>query len=89
MANDIVLVRTQGALLTILFASGPAIMAALVIGVLVGLAQALTQIQDQSLPQTIKLVAIMIVVLLFGPLLGHQIVEQASTALDEFPIVTR
>ncbi|TIR30398.1 MAG: flagellar biosynthetic protein FliQ, partial [Mesorhizobium sp.] len=25
----------------------------------------------------------------FGPLLGQQIAEQASTALDEFPVVTR
>ncbi|TIW70394.1 MAG: flagellar biosynthetic protein FliQ, partial [Mesorhizobium sp.] len=50
---------------------------------------ALTQIQDQSLPQTIKLVVILLVIIVFGPLLGQQIAEQASTALDEFPVVTR
>jgi type III secretion protein S len=41
------------------------------------------------MPQTIKLVVILLVLLLFGPLLGQQIAEQASTAFDEFPIVTR
>ncbi|TJW30636.1 MAG: flagellar biosynthetic protein FliQ, partial [Mesorhizobium sp.] len=55
MNNDFILAKVQSALLTVLLASSPAIIAALAVGILVGLAQALTQIQDQSLPQTIKL----------------------------------
>jgi type III secretion protein S len=89
MASDFVLTKVQGALVTILLVSGPAIIAALVIGLVVGLAQALTQIQDQTLPQAVKLVAVMLVILFLGPVLGQQIVEHASTALDEFPSVTR
>ena len=89
MTADFVLARVQGALLTVLFASGPAIIAALLVGLLVGLGQALTQIQDQSLPQTIKLVVIMLVILVFGPLLAQQVTRQATMVFDEFPVVTR
>ncbi|TIT20370.1 MAG: flagellar biosynthetic protein FliQ, partial [Mesorhizobium sp.] len=46
MSNDFILAKVQGALWTVLFASSPAIIAALAVGILVGLAQALTQIQD-------------------------------------------
>jgi len=89
MTSDIILAKVQNALLLTLFASAPAIVVTLVIGLLVGLAQALTQIQDQALPQTIKLVIVMIVILLFGPFLGQQIAEYASTVMDEFPVLTR
>jgi type III secretion protein S len=89
MTNDFLLAKVQGSLLTVLFASAPVILAALVIGLLVGIAQALTQIQDQSLPQTVKLVAVLLILLVFGPLMGYQIAEQASAALDQFPQATR
>lgn len=89
MTEDFVLARFQEALLTVLYASAPAIIAALVVGLTVGLVQALTQIQDQSLPQAIKIVVILLVILIFGPLAGQQIARQATTAFEEFPIVTR
>lgn len=89
MTNDFILAKVQSTLLMVLIASGPAIVAALVVGLLIGFAQALTQIQDQSLPQTVKLVVILLVILLFGPLLGYQVANEASKAMDEFPVVTR
>jgi len=89
MNGDFVLAKVQTALLVVLYASAPVVITALAVGLLIGLAQALTQIQDQSLPQTVKLVAVLVVLLLFGPVMGYQIAEQASSALDEFPRVTR
>ncbi|TKT69259.1 flagellar biosynthetic protein FliQ [Aquamicrobium sp. LC103] len=89
MSNDFILAQVQGSLLTVLFTSAPVIVAALVVGLLVGFGQALTQIQDQTLPQSIKLVVVLLVILFFGPLLGYQIAQHASAALDQFPVVTR
>ena len=61
--------------LTLIVASPPLIAAA-VIGFAVALFQAVTQIQDQSLPQTAKIIAVGILILLFGgmfvsPLLSY------------------
>lgn len=89
MPTDFVAAKVQNALLIVLTLSAPVVLAAVVIGVLVGLGQALTQIQDQTLPQAVKLIVILLIILVFGPLLAGQIAEQASMALEEFPVVTR
>ncbi len=89
MYNDALMVKVNEALLTVLIASSPILLAAMLIGVLVGLIQALTQIQDQTLPQAVKLIAALLIIMMLGPLFARGIVEQASTALDEFPVLTR
>ena len=89
MYNDALLVKVNSALMTVLITSAPVLLAAVVIGVLVGLAQALTQIHDQTLPQAVKLIATLLIVMMLGPLFAKGIADQASTALDEFPVLTR
>jgi type III secretion protein S len=89
MYNDALLVKVNNALMTVLIASAPILLAAVVVGVLVGLLQALTQIHDQTLPQAIKLIVALLMIMMLGPLFAQGIAEQASTALDEFPLLTR
>ena len=89
MAHDALLGKLNEALLSILFASAPVLLAAVVIGVLVGLLQALTQIHDQTLPQAIKIVATLLLLLLLGPLFARGIADQTSSILDEFAVLTR
>jgi type III secretion protein S len=89
VTNEIVLVKVQEALLTVLLMSAPALIATVTVGVLVGLLQALTQIQDQSLPQAVKLMVVLLIVIFFGAWLGSQVAREASAMLDEFPIATR
>ncbi len=50
MNSDIVLVKVNAALMTAFLVSAPVLIATVVVGVLIGLIQALTQIQDQTLP---------------------------------------
>jgi len=89
MHNDALLLKINNALMTVLIASSPVLLAAVVIGVLVGLAQALTQIHDQTLPQAVKLIATLLIIMMLGPLFARGVMDQASTALDEFPVLTR
>ncbi|WP_274425140.1 flagellar biosynthetic protein FliQ [Chelativorans sp. YIM 93263] len=89
MSGDLVLAKVQTSLVVILLVSAPVIITALAVGLLIGLAQALTQIQDQSLPQIVKLVAVLLVILFFGPFMAYQVADQASLALEQFPRVTR
>ncbi len=81
--------KTQNAIMLVFTISSPVLLVAVVVGLTIGLLQALTQIQDQTLPQAIKLLAILIMIVLLGPVFGRQVVQQASTALDEFPTLTR
>jgi type III secretion protein S len=89
MHNEALLVKVNAALTTVLIASSPVLLAAVVIGVLVGLVQALTQIHDQTLPQAIKLIVVLVMIMMLGPMFARGIADQASTALDEFPVLTR
>jgi type III secretion protein S len=86
MGQDIFLTVMKDALMTVLLLSAPALLVAIVVGFGVGLVQALTQIQDQTLPQ---LVAVMLVLLVLGPLLGMKVVDLAGQMLDNFPAWTR
>lgn len=89
MGQELFLAEMNRALLTVLLVSAPALGIAIVIGISVGLMQALTQIQDQTLPQAVKLVAVILVLILAGPLLAVQVSAIANRALDIFPSVTR
>jgi len=89
MMHDALLAKLNAALLSILYASAPVLLAAVAIGVLVGLLQALTQIHDQTLPQAIKIVATLLILLLLGPVFARSIADQASSSLDEFAVLTR
>ncbi|MGI2033545.1 EscS/YscS/HrcS family type III secretion system export apparatus protein [Rhizobium panacihumi] len=89
MGQEIFLNEMNRALVTVLIVSAPALGVAIVIGVAVGLIQALTQIQDQTLPQAVKLVAVMLVLIFVGPLLAAQVGALASQSLDSFASLTR
>jgi type III secretion protein S len=81
--------KVQNALLTVLTICGPVLLVAVAIGLVIGLLQALTQIQDQTLPQAIKLLAVLGMLVLLGPAFGREIAKQASSVLDEFPYLRR
>ncbi len=63
------------ALLLMLLLSLPPVLLATVIGLIVSLMQALTQIQEQNLPFAIKLVAVVIVMVLLGPWMSEQLLS--------------
>ncbi|KKX26163.1 flagellar biosynthetic protein FliQ [Rhizobium sp. LC145] len=89
MGQEVFLNEMNRALVTVLIVSAPALGVAIIIGISVGLIQALTQIQDQTLPQAVKLVAVMLVLIFAGPLLAVQVAALASQSLDSFASLTR
>ena len=75
----------QGTLQLIMWLSLPVLGVAAGVGLLVGLIQAVTQIQDQSLPQVLKLVAVLATVAALGPVLAGPLMRHADLILDRFP----
>ncbi len=73
------------ALLLILILSGPPIIISMALGLFVAIFQAATQIQEQTLSFTVKLVAVIITLILMGGWLGAQILQFASNILTNFP----
>ena len=62
----------QSTIWTIMLASGPAILTALVVGVAVALFQALTQVQEMTLTFVPKIVAMLLVLTLTASFIGSQ-----------------
>ena len=63
----------QYAIWTVLIASAPAVLAAMVVGVSIALVQALTQVQEITLTFVPKIVAILLVIVFTGPFIGAQV----------------
>ncbi len=73
------------ALLLILILSAPPILISMFFGILVAIFQAATQIQEQTLSFTIKLVAVVLTLMAMGPWLGTQIMSFATNIFVNFP----
>lgn len=63
----------RAAVWTILVASGPCVIAGMVVGVTIAFIQALTQVQEMTLTFVPKIVAIMITIGIAAPFIGAQI----------------
>lgn len=62
----------QAAIWTVLAASGPAVLAAMIVGVVVALLQALTQVQEITLTFVPKILAVLAAVAISAPFIGSQ-----------------
>ena len=60
----------QAAIWTIIVASGPAVAAAMAVGLIIALLQALTQVQEVTLTFIPKIIAILLVASLTAPFIG-------------------
>lgn len=63
----------QAAIWTVIVASGPAVLAAMIVGVAIAFVQALTQVQEVTLTFVPKILAILITVAISAPFIGAQI----------------
>lgn len=73
------------ALLLILILSGPPILISMAFGLSVAIFQAATQIQEQTLSFTVKLVAVIMTLIFMGGFLSAQIMRFANNIFMNFP----
>jgi flagellar biosynthetic protein FliQ len=63
----------QAAIWTVIVASGPAVLAAMLVGVTLAFIQALTQVQEMTLTFVPKILAIFVTIAISAPFIGAQI----------------
>jgi flagellar biosynthetic protein FliQ len=86
-ALELVLRAAREGLLLVLLLSAPPLLASMAVGLVVGIAQAATQIQDQALAFVPKLVVVLLVLAVMGPVLGAQLVRFTTALLVAIPAV--
>ena len=87
MSEADVLNLTSQALMLTLILSMPPIIAAAGIGLLISLLQALTQIQEQTLPFAFKLIAVVISIFITARWMGLEIYNFALSILQNIPMI--
>lgn len=88
MTEAIIVHHMNTALSLILLLSMPPLIIASVVGLVVGLLQAVTQIQDQTLPLAIKLIVVVLSIVLLGPLMVGPLLEHTEQVFRDFPKLT-
>jgi type III secretion HrpO family protein len=80
---------TAQALILVLILSMPPIIIATVVGVLVSLIQALTQVQEQTLGFAVKLIVVTLVLLLTASWTGAELYKFTEHIFTSFPTLNR
>ena len=73
---------TYQALILILLLSGPPILVSMILGLMVAIFQAATQIQEQTLSFTVKLFAVVFTIIFLGGWLGGQVLSYTNMILN-------
>lgn len=86
MSQEMVISIAEKGILTVLIVSGPLLIIALAVGLIISIFQATTQIQEQTLAFVPKIVAVLIGLVFFGSwMLSHML----SYTKDIFSNLTR
>ncbi|NGX30874.1 MAG: Flagellar biosynthetic protein FliQ [Chlamydiae bacterium] len=80
---------SYNALLMILIVSGPPIILSMILGLMVAIFQAATQIQEQTLSFVVKLFAVIGTLMILGPWIGGQIFSYANSIFTNFATWSR
>lgn len=89
MTDQAVISLAREAVLTVLLVAGPALAIGMLVGLLVSVFQATTQIQEQTLTFIPKIVAVLVSLVLFGPWMIRILVDFADRLLTSMPSFIR
>jgi flagellar biosynthetic protein FliQ len=76
---------SKQSLYLVLILSAPSVGIAMIVGLIISLVQATTQIQEQTLTFVPKLIAVMLILALTGPWTMVQLVIFTQNIFDQFP----
>lgn len=85
MNSEFLVNETYRALMLILYVSAPVMIAVTLVGLIVGLFQALTSIQEQTLPQSFKFFTAIIAILLSASWAGAQLAQYTQNIFNIIP----
>lgn len=86
---DIFISMAKEALFLVLILTAPPVLAALVVGLVISILQATTQIQEQTLTFVPKLVTVLAVLAFMGAQMMEQLITFTSKLFERFPFVVQ
>lgn len=89
MTLEFVVSIIRQALITILMAAAPVLITGLVVGLVVSIFQAVSQVHEMTLTFIPKIVAIFVAMMVFGPWMIRIVVDFAVTIFNNLPVYAR
>lgn len=89
MDDAVVIGLAQDALMTALLVSAPVLIVSLVIGVVISILQAMTQVNEVTLTFVPKILGVFAVSALMGPWMVHTMVEYTHQLFATLPLIAR
>jgi len=83
MSQNFVIHLFENAVYTILIVTAPAVGIGLLVGLLVSIFQATTQIQEQTLAFVPKIIAVLLAIVFFGPWMLSHLVEFTQSIFSQ------
>jgi type III secretion protein S len=87
MSPEDAMFQITESMMLVMVLSMPPIIVASVVGVLVSLVQALTQIQEQTLSFAVKLIAVALTIVAMAGILGSELLNYTIKLFDDFPSI--
>jgi flagellar biosynthetic protein FliQ len=81
MTDEVVMSLGSEAIKTIMMIAGPLLVAAMAVGILVSVLQAITQINESTLTFIPKMIAVVVVLMVMGPWMLEVIQNYAGTVM--------
>lgn len=89
MSEIVIMTIVKKALVTGLMVAGPILIISLVVGLIISIFQATTQIQEQTLTFVPKLIAIILVLVLGGPWMLNKLVMLTNELFQSISIIVK
>lgn len=87
MSESMVTSIVSDALTTVIKVSAPVLIVSLVVGLIISILQATTQIQEQTLSFVPKIIAVFASIIIFGSWMLHTLVEFANRMIGIVPAI--
>jgi flagellar biosynthetic protein FliQ len=89
MSSDLAIQLGRDALFMVMLISAPMLGLGLIVGILVSIFQAITQIQEQTLSFIPKIIAVFVAILVFGPWMLNLMIDYTKDLLMQMPAMIR
>ena len=86
--NEAIYLGQQG-MLTVALICGPVLISAMIMGLIVSLFQAVTQIQEMTLTFVPKIIVVILILAFLGPWMFQQLIMYATFCFESIPDTTR
>lgn len=89
MTLDVVKEISSEVFKTILFVSGPALLVSMLVGLVISLFQAVTQIQEFTLTFVPKIIAVFLCLFIFFPWISRVLITFTTDLIEKIPVYVK